>query len=91
MRTATRAVLHVPVFGWLLRDAIYGLPDAKYFFMANLVFAFGYLTYFFGYAFIIIYALTATALAMTALIVLTASDMLATMAKRKAARLARGK
>ncbi|MFG1205250.1 hypothetical protein V5F29_22975 [Xanthobacter aminoxidans] len=91
MRTAARAVLHVPFFGWLLRDAIYGLPDAKYFFIANLIFTFGYLTYFFGYAFIIIYALTATALALTALVILTASDLLATMAKRKAARLARGR
>lgn len=89
MRTAARAVLHLPVFGWLLRDAIFGLPDARYFFIANMVFAFGYLTYFFGYPFIIIYALTATALAMTALIVLTASDLLANMAKRKAARQAR--
>lgn len=81
MRTAARAVLHVPVFGWLIRDAIYGLPDAKYFFIANLVFAFAYMTYFFGYAFVIVYALAATAAAMTALVILTASDLIANLRK----------
>ena len=35
METAGHAVLRLPVLGWLVRDAIYGLPDAKYYFFAN--------------------------------------------------------
>ncbi|MFS8037938.1 hypothetical protein ACI7BZ_13410 [Xanthobacter sp. AM11] len=81
MRSAARAFLHVPVFGWFLRDAINGLPDAKYYFIVNLVFLFAGLVYLFGYAFLIIYGLTMTALAMTALIILTASDMLSKKGK----------
>lgn len=83
MPSAARAVLRIPVIGWFLKDAIYGLPDAKYYFIANLGFLFAALTYKFGYAFLIIYALTATALAMMALIVLTASDMIANWSKKR--------
>ncbi|MFG1344061.1 hypothetical protein V5F59_04140 [Xanthobacter autotrophicus DSM 431] len=75
MRSAARAFLHVPVVGWFLKDAIYGLPDAKYYFIANLIFAFACMVYLFGYAFLILYALTATSVAMISLILLTASDM----------------
>ena len=75
METAARIALRVPVFGWFLKDAIYGAPDAKYFFMANLAVCFAALVYFFGYPFLIIYALTMTALALVSLIILTASDM----------------
>lgn len=82
MRAAARAVLYVPVLGWLIRDAIYGLPDAKYFFIANLAFAFGYLTYFIGYPFLIVCALSATALMLVALVILTASDLIANLRKR---------
>ena len=35
METAGQAVLRLPVLGWLVRDAIHGLPDAKYYFFAN--------------------------------------------------------
>ncbi|ABS69581.1 hypothetical protein [Xanthobacter versatilis] len=75
METAARVALRVPVFGWFLKDAIYGAPDAKYYFIANLVVCFAALVYFFGYPFLIIYALTATAVALVSLIILTASDM----------------
>lgn len=75
MRSAARAFLHVPVIGWLLKDAIYGLPDAKYYFIGNLAVAFAALVYFYGYPLLILYALTATAVMLVSLIILTASDM----------------
>lgn len=84
MQAAVRAILHVPVVGWFLRDAIYGLPDAKYYFIGNLAVVFGALVYLFGYPFLIIYALTATALMLVALVILTASDMISRMGKGKA-------
>ncbi|MFG1318351.1 hypothetical protein [Xanthobacter autotrophicus] len=75
METAARVALRVPVFGWFLKDAIHGAPDAKYYFMANLAVCFVAMIYFFGYPFLIVYALTATAVALVSLIILTASDM----------------
>ncbi len=75
MRSAARAFLHVPVIGWFLRDAIYGVPDAKYYFIGNLIFCFGVCVYLFGYPFLIVYALTATAVMLVLLVVLTASDV----------------
>lgn len=83
MQAVARSLLRIPVLGWFLKDAIYGLPDAKYWFMVNLAFVFVALVYKFGYPFLILYALTATALMMTGLIILTASDLLANLAKRK--------
>jgi len=83
MRSAARAFLQVPVVGWFLKDAIYGLPDAKYFFIGNLVVVFAAMVYLFGYPFLIVYALSATALALVSLIILTASDLL-TQKKNKA-------
>lgn len=82
MRSAARAFLHVPVVGWFLKDAIYGLPDAKYFFMGNLVVVFAALVYLFGYPFLIVYALSATAIALVSLIILTASDLLSQKKKK---------
>lgn len=75
MPSAARALLRVPVFGWFLKDAIYGLPDAKYYFTVNLAVFFGALVYLFGYPLLIICALTATAVALVSLVILTATDM----------------
>lgn len=86
MQAVARSFLRVPVFGWFLRDAIYGLPDAKYWFVGNLVFAFGFLTYMLGYPFLIVFALSATATMWVLLVILTASDMIANAGKRKARR-----
>jgi hypothetical protein len=73
---AARTFFLVPVVGWLVRDAIYGLPDAKYYFIWNLVFTFAALTYLIGYPFIITFALAATAVMMAAIIGLTATDLI---------------
>ncbi len=70
-----QSLYHVPVAGWLVRDAVHGRPDAKYYFIANIVCIFGLLVYEFGYAFLICYALTGAALGLAGLVFLTASDL----------------
>jgi len=75
MELAARAFFRVPVIGWLAGDAIHGHSDAKYYFIANLLLAFAFLVYVFGYPFLICSALAAAASALTFLVVLTASDL----------------
>jgi hypothetical protein len=75
MDIAVRTFFRVPVIGWLVRDAIRGAPDAKYYFVANLLFAFVLLVYKFGYPFLIVSALTATAIGLVSLVFLTAADL----------------
>ncbi|MCK9919114.1 hypothetical protein MXD81_59300 [Microbacteriaceae bacterium K1510] len=75
MELAARTFLRVPVIGWLLRDAIYGLPDAKYYFIGNLFLVFAALVYLFGYPFFICSVLAATAAYLTFLVVFTTSDL----------------
>lgn len=76
MQAVARSLLHVPVFGWFLKDALYGLPDAKYYFALNLLAFFAGLTYLFGYPFFIACLLAATGVALTTLVLLTATDLL---------------
>lgn len=73
--TAVRLVYHVPIVGWMLKDAVHGSPDARVFFAINLVAFFIVMTVLYGYAFVISAALTATAVAMVTLIILTAGDV----------------
>ncbi len=75
MNLAFRAFFHIPVVGWLAKDAVRGAPDAKFFFMANVMFAIAVSVYEFGYPLLILLALTATGLAFAFLITLTASDL----------------
>ncbi|MFG1297790.1 MULTISPECIES: hypothetical protein [Xanthobacter] len=86
MQAVARAFFHVPVVGWLLRDAVHGLPDARYYFIFNLLVLFAALVYFFGYPFLIVSALTATAAMLVTLVILTASDMFSRLGKKRAAR-----
>ena len=39
MAMAGQVALRLPVVGWLLRDAIHGRPEAKYYFLANCLLA----------------------------------------------------
>jgi hypothetical protein len=75
MNLALRTFFRIPIIGWLVRDAVHGAPDARYYFMANLLLAFVLLLYEFGYPFLISFALTATALALIFIVVLTAADL----------------
>jgi hypothetical protein len=87
VNVAIRTVFHVPLVGWLLEDAVHGAPDAKYYFVANVVIATALLAYRFGYPFLIGVALMAAALMLVAIVVLTAADLF--QPKRPAAAQAR--
>lgn len=76
MQAVARAFLRVPVLNWFLKDAIQGLPDARFYFLLSVLVAFGCLIYLFGYPLLIVSALLATAVMLVSLMVLTASDML---------------
>lgn len=68
-------VAKVPVFGWMVDDAVTGHDDAKYYFLGNVLLAVGLLIYLIGYPFLIVLALTATAVALTTIVIFTAADM----------------
>lgn len=74
MTAGMRVVCRVPVAGWLLKDAVLGAEDAKYWFVFNMLCLFGVGLYFIGYPLLITYALTATVLAFTYLIMITLAD-----------------
>ena len=74
MAMAGQVVLRFPVVGWLLRDAIYGRPEAKYYFLANCVLAAVLGAALFGYAFVISLALIAAWAALALIVYLTAAD-----------------
>jgi prepilin signal peptidase PulO-like enzyme (type II secretory pathway) len=74
MKLSGRSLYHVPVVGWLAKDAIHGHSDAKYYFVLNMLAVFAALIYAFGYPFLISVALVGAASALTFLILLTASD-----------------
>ncbi len=66
--------LRIPVFGWLLADAIKGWPDAKYYFFANLALVLAAAIYEYGYPVVIVLAVTAAGLALVTLVYMTAAD-----------------
>jgi hypothetical protein len=74
MEMAGQVALRFPVVGWLLRDAIYGRPEAKYYFLANCILAAALGAVLFGYAFVISLALVAAWVALALLVTMTAAD-----------------
>jgi hypothetical protein len=74
MEMAGRVALRFPVVGWLLRDAIYGRPEAKCYFLANCILAAVLGAVVFGYAFVISLALVAAWSALALLVTMTAAD-----------------
>jgi hypothetical protein len=74
MEMASQVALRFPVVGWLLRDAIYGRPEAKYYFLANCILAAALGAFLFGYAFVISLALVAAWVALALLVTMTAAD-----------------
>ncbi|MBR0557808.1 hypothetical protein J5J10_19140 [Ciceribacter sp. L1K23] len=55
----TRVIYHVPVFGWMLKEAVLGPVTAKILFVVNLVLLWILAIVFFGYPAIILPALAA--------------------------------
>lgn len=89
MTTVARTFFHVPVFGWLLKDAIHGKDDAKYYFFGNLFVLLAVLIYIVGYPLLIVLALTAAVCALSLILVLTATDLIDQRVRRLKARAAR--
>ena len=88
MTTIARTVFHVPVFGWLLKDAVHGAADAKYYFFGNVLVLLAVLIYWVGYPLLIVLALTATAVTLSMILLLTATDLIDQRARRIRARAA---
>lgn len=61
----------IPVIGWFVSDALDGQPDAKYYFIFNLVVLLAVALAVFGYAALILLALAATAISMVLILVIT--------------------
>ena len=74
MEMAGQVALRFPVVGWLVRDAVYGRPEAKYYFLANCILAAALGAVLFGYAFVISLALAAAWVALALLVYMTAAD-----------------
>lgn len=72
----TSVFYRAPVFGWFLRDAVEGRPDAKYFFAFNLVSVLGLAICLFGYPVVIGLGLFGTFAAFVTLIGLTSIDVI---------------
>lgn len=75
MSLTRKTVYRIPLVGWLLKDAVHGAPDAKYYFMWNLLVFVALAVYAFGYPLLIAMCLTAAAAALGMIVVLTASDL----------------
>lgn len=84
MTDVARLAFRVPILGWLLHDAIAGLPDAKYYFAANLALTLIALIYLFGYPLLITLAVFAAFAGLTMIVVLTAIDAFGRTPKRSA-------
>ncbi len=74
MAMAGQVALRFPVVGWLVRDAVYGGPEAKYYFLANCILAAALGAFVFGYAFVISLAVAAAWVALALLVYMTAAD-----------------
>jgi hypothetical protein len=66
-----RALYHVPVFGWMLKEAVLGPAATKTLFVVNLLLAWVVSAMAFGYPAIILPALTFVPLMFVFLIILT--------------------
>jgi len=83
MNNVGRLALRVPVLGWLIHDAVHGLPDAKYYFIVNCLLVLAMLIYTIGYPLVIILALSATAGALFLLVFGTAQDGFSKMSQQQ--------
>jgi hypothetical protein len=74
-------VFRLPLIGAMLKDAVFGHADAKYYFAFNLIVLLFWSFFHFGYPAIIIYGLTGTFSAMVLLVVLTSQDIIENIGK----------
>jgi len=85
MAMAGQVALRFPVVGWLVRDAVYGRPEAKYYFLANCLLAAALGAVVFGYAFVILLAVVAAWVALALLVTMTAADSFSKFNRRQLA------
>lgn len=88
MTAIARTFFHVPIFGWLLKDAVHGAADAKYYFFGNAFVLLVVLVYWVGYPLLIVLALTAATVTLSMILLLTATDLIDQRARRVRARAA---
>jgi len=74
MEQVGRLALRAPVLGWMIHDAINGLPEAKYYFGVNIVLLCAFLVYFVGFPFVILTADLLAFLALGFIIYMAAAD-----------------
>ncbi|ABD05864.1 conserved hypothetical protein [Rhodopseudomonas palustris HaA2] len=74
MSAVVRMFYNVPVIGWLVKDAVHGTPEAKYFFAFNLVVLLIAGIYFIGYPLLITLGLIGSAAGLSGLVLLTCGD-----------------
>lgn len=67
----TRVIYRIPVFGWLLRDAVEGDALSKAFFAFNMLVIWALAIAFFGYPAVILPALAATVAIIGGIVILT--------------------
>ena len=82
MNSVGRLALRAPVLGWMIHDAVNGLPDAKYYFIANVLALVVACVAYFGYPFVITLAVAAAGLALVSLIMLTAADLFSASSRK---------
>lgn len=74
MNSAVRALYHIPLVGWALRDAVGGKMNGVYLLLTYLILFVVGLVYHYGYAALITIAVGASFLCLIGLVVLTAGD-----------------
>lgn len=85
MKVLGKIFYSVPVIGWLVKDAVHGTDEAKYFFFFNAFIALGVSVYTFGYPLAITLALIGTGLGLSWVILLSMGDVIERLLTRHAA------
>jgi hypothetical protein len=80
-----RIFYSVPVVGWLVKDAVHGTDEAKYFFLFNVLVVLAGAIYAFGYPLAITLALIGTGLGLSWIILLSMGDVIDRLMSRPAA------
>jgi hypothetical protein len=78
-----KVLTKIPLLGLFIKDAAFGYPDAKFYFLFNLFFAFLVATYLMGYPFVILSLLIVAFIYLVFLVYFTSTDLIENFYKRK--------
>lgn len=70
-----RMIYAIPLLGWMLRDAVQGTDESRVWFMLNMIMLWIFAGVMFGYPGIIIPAIAAAFMVLTALVWMTAGSL----------------